>query len=75
MAKQDEPSLFLFNPAVHAGAGDVTRRLMCRELAFATDPYAEQYMEGSGFVIQELIAPGPLAENDEEEDDEDAAAR
>ena len=24
MANQDEPSLFLFNPAFHAGAGDVT---------------------------------------------------
>jgi hypothetical protein len=28
-AKQAEPSLFLFNPAVHAGASDVTSRRRC----------------------------------------------
>jgi hypothetical protein len=28
-AKQAEPSLFLFNPAIHAGASDVTPRRTC----------------------------------------------
>jgi len=29
LAKQAEPSLFLFNPAIHAGASDVTPRRTC----------------------------------------------
>jgi hypothetical protein len=28
-AKQAEPSLFLFNPAIHAGASDVTPHRTC----------------------------------------------
>jgi hypothetical protein len=41
-AKQAEPSLFLFNPAVHAGASDVTPVEGARELAFATDPLKQK---------------------------------
>jgi hypothetical protein len=41
-AKQDEPLLFLFKPADHAGAGNVTHVERARELAFATDPFLDR---------------------------------